>query len=86
MSNHPPAQLPRIDDPALDLSRFSRKERELLVGLASSLIESREPAAEDTDPILRLWRSYAAKPPAVEVEVEAEQLALEAVAEARGRL
>jgi hypothetical protein len=85
MASQPAVKMPRIDDATLDLARFTLKERELLVGIAFSLLESRE-ASEVGDPILRLWRSYAAKPPAVEDEAEAEKLALEAVAEARGRL
>lgn len=86
MPSQPPTDTPKIDDFALDLSRFTRKERELLVGLASSLISSRERSSEAADPVFRLWCSYAAKPPAVEDEDEAERIALEAVAEARGRL
>jgi len=74
---------PRNAAEALDLRDFTSGERKLLVRFADLLREGRA-RPEARGEALRLWRSYSALPPAIDDEDEAERIALDAVADARG--
>ncbi len=68
---------------ALDLRDFTSGERELLVRFAKLLREGRA-RPEARGEALRLWHSYSALPPAIDDKDEADRIALDAVADARG--
>ena len=74
---------PRSAAEALDLRDFTSGERELLVRFADLLREGRA-RPEARGEALRLWHSYSALPPAIDDNADAERIALDAVADARG--
>jgi hypothetical protein len=85
MPGEPLTKIPPAGSPVLDLSEFTSKERELLFQFATLLREGRS-KKESREEVLRLWRAYSALPPIIPNEDEADRIALEAVAYARGRV